>query len=65
MTKDHLVHISSLKVGDVVRHNGREMTVGRGDIRIGFMGRTLFGDSYRLGSDPVVLVTYQLDEKSA
>ena len=43
-------HISNIQPGDTVEHNGKLMTVCAKDIkRGGFMGTTLFGDSYRLG----------------
>lgn len=48
------VHVDNLKVGDTVEHNGEAKTVGPGDLKRGtFMGTTLFGDSYRLGTLPV------------
>lgn len=48
-----LVHISKIRPGDVVEVGGVHKTVSPGDIRQGFMGRTLWGDSYRLGTVPV------------
>lgn len=42
-------HISLIRPGDVVEIDGNLKTVGRDDIRKGFMGHTLWGDSYRLG----------------
>ena len=51
------VHIINIRVGDCVEHNGRIMTVCRKDIKSTFMGTTLFGDSYRSGTIPVVRVT--------
>lgn len=49
-----LVHISTIRPGDVVIHGGKDRTVGKRDVRHGgFMGTTLFGDSYRLGQVPV------------
>lgn len=45
------VHISSVVIGDTVLHEGVLATVGKGDIKTSeFMGRSLFGDSYRLGT---------------
>jgi hypothetical protein len=53
------VHISNVKVGDTVIHNDVEMTVCRNNIkRDEFMGTTLFGDSYRLGTIPVKKVDF-------
>ncbi len=48
MTKQ--VHISQIKVGDIIIHNGEEKTVSGNNLkRCRFMGTTLFGDSYKLG----------------
>lgn len=44
------VHISEIRPGNTVEHNGVVHTVGRDNIKTGFMGRTLYGDSYRLGT---------------
>ena len=50
-------HISEVKVGDIVLHNGVERTVGANDIKYdSFMGYTLFGDSYHLGYKKVHVV---------
>ena len=46
-------HISQVRAGDTVRHNGKEMTVCNKDLKRGFCGLTMFGDSYRLGTRPV------------
>lgn len=48
------VHIDTVRVGDTVEVNGVLKTVCPGDIKSGFMGTTLFGDSYRLGTVPVI-----------
>ena len=50
-------HISLISAGDTVEHNGELKTVCGNNIKRGFMGITLFGDSYRLGSLPVIKVT--------
>ncbi len=51
------VHISLIQASDTVFHDGKARTVCANDIRRdGFMGRTLFGDSYVLGRKPVVRV---------
>lgn len=43
-------HKDDVNVGDTIEHNGHERTVCACDIKQdSFMGRTLFGDSYRLG----------------
>jgi hypothetical protein len=52
-------HIDRIQPGDTVKHEGELMTVSAANIkRGGFMGSTLFGDSYRLGTKPVELVTF-------
>ena len=53
------VHISTIKGGDTVRIGGVLKTVGKNDIKHGgFMGSTLFGDSFLLGTIPVEKVTF-------
>lgn len=46
-------HIDLIRPGDTVEIAGHLKTVSPGDIRKGFMGTTLWGDSYRLGALPV------------
>lgn len=54
--KTKKVHISTINQGDTVIHRGHLMTVGKSDIGYSsFMGWTLFGDSYKLGYEPVIL----------
>lgn len=54
MTPTSPVHINDLRHGDTVLHNGELVTVSRSNLRRdAFMGRTLCGDSYRLGTKPV------------
>lgn len=49
------MHVSLIRVGDTVFHDGKVRTVGRSDLKNdGFMGPTLFGDSYLLGLRPVL-----------
>lgn len=51
------VHISTIKHGDTILHvDGKISTVGRNNIRRGFCGITIFGDSYNLGTKPVILM---------
>jgi len=51
------VHISTIRVGDVVKHDNKVLTVsGKNIKRDDFMGHTLFGDSYALGNKPVTKV---------
>jgi uncharacterized Zn-binding protein involved in type VI secretion len=48
------VHISTIRSGDTVNHGGDIVTVGQNDVKYSsFMGHTLFGDSYRMGTIPV------------
>ena len=52
-------HIDHIRPGDTVIHEGELMTVSAANIKKGgFMGATLFGDSYRLGTKPVELVIF-------
>lgn len=53
------ININSVKHGDTVIHDGKMHTVTRGNIKhSGFMGTTLYGDSYNLGHKPVKLVVF-------
>ena len=54
------VHISTIVPGDTILcADGNLRTVCRKDIkRDSFMGRTLFGDPYRLGTVPVKKATF-------
>ena len=55
LDRQELVHIDDIKIGDIVLHDDKPMTVGRENIKhSAFMGRTLFGDSYHLGYKPVI-----------
>lgn len=48
------VHISAIKNGDTILHTDNKITtVGRNNIKRGFCGITLFGDSYRNGNELV------------
>ena len=51
--KTELVHKSKIQVGDCIIIDGVEKTVSRGDIKTGFMGRTIFGCPFRSGIDMV------------
>jgi hypothetical protein len=53
-----LVHIDSIVAGDTIMHDGKIQTVCHNSIKRGFCGKTLFGDSYRMGSVKVQLVTF-------
>lgn len=52
------INIKDLVVGDTIVHNGKEMTVGSKDIKYGFCGITVFGDSYNCGYKLVTKVIY-------
>ena len=52
-------HIDLIRPGDVVQTGTTLRTVCNGDVRDGFMGKTLWGDSYRLGTLPVQLVVIE------
>lgn len=55
----HPTHISLIRQGDTIEVNGTLHTVGKNDIKSGFMGLTLRGDSYRLGTVPVLRVVIE------
>jgi hypothetical protein len=53
------IHISEIKSGDAILHNGEVKTVSNNDIKEdSFMGRTIFGDSYKLGYKKVIRVHF-------
>jgi len=46
-----MVHISAIRHGDTIMHNGCMKTVTNKWIKVGgFHGTTIFGDSYRSGT---------------
>jgi len=51
LTDDNIkeVHISTIKNGDTILHNDCIHTVCNSNIKSGFLGVTLFGDSYMMG----------------
>ena len=54
------VNITQITIGDTVIHEGKAMTVGKENIKYdSFTGRTLFGDSYRLGTVLVKRVIFK------
>lgn len=56
--KTKQIHISQLRAGDTILHRGELKTVCKTDLtESDFMGRSVFGDSYKLGYEPVLLVT--------
>lgn len=56
-----VVPVSVIRVGDtVINKAGQEVTVGKNDIKNDkFMGITLFGDSYKLGTEKITRVVYR------
>lgn len=48
--KTKKVHISEIKHGDTVIHEDKLTTVSNSNIKEGFCGITLFGDSYNMGT---------------
>ena len=58
------VHITEISIGDtIVCRDGNLRTVGKGNIKIGSMRRTIFGDSYNLGTLLVTKVLFQSQTK--
>ena len=56
-------HIADIRIGDTVEVDGAMRTVCHDNLKRGFMGLTLFGDSYRLGSRMVNLAEIQKANK--
>jgi hypothetical protein len=52
------MHISMIRSGDTIEHDGVMRTVSGSDIKNGFMGKTIFGDSYNLGNKLVRVVIF-------
>ena len=54
------IHISMVKVGDTILHTDNQLrTVCRSNIKTDrFMGLSLFGDTYMLGTQPVKKVIF-------
>jgi hypothetical protein len=60
LTKTEMVHVSAIRSGDTVNRAGNAHTVCAKDIkRIVGIGITLFGDSYKLGTQLVQRVLIQ------
>jgi len=54
------VHISTIKGGDTVIHDGHMRTVGFKNIKYcSFMGTSIFGDSYKIGRTLVKKVIFK------
>lgn len=53
------VHISQIKSGDAILHNGKVKTVCNRTIKnCSFMGKSLFGDTYNLGYKLVTRIVF-------
>ena len=50
------VHICDIRQGDTILHDNVLKTVCRNNIKNGFCGRTIFGDSYKSGTILVVKI---------
>jgi hypothetical protein len=58
-----LAHISEIKSGDTILHNGEMRTVSGTDIKgNSFIGKTIFGDSYNLGNKQVERISFRTKE---
>ncbi len=58
------IHISQVKTGDTIEHLGEFKTITKGNLKYSdFMGYTLFGDSYNLGTKQVKKVTFHIIKK--
>lgn len=61
--ENHIIintHISDIKAGDTIRHNGEVKTVSGNNIGgNSFIGKTLFGDSYNLGYKKVEVIAFR------
>ena len=54
------VHISTIKNGDTILHTDNKIsTVCNKNIKTGFCGITIFGDSYRMGTQLVKKIIKQ------
>ena len=55
-------HIDLIRPGDTVLIDGHLKTVCPNGLKRGFVGTTLWSDSYKLGTVPVQRVTFQTKE---
>ncbi len=59
------VHIDSIEIGDTIMHNGSMKTVCSSNLKKGgFMGTSIFGDSYSSGSRLIQKVTWRIYENA-
>lgn len=60
MEKQEKMHISQIRSGDTILHDGEVKTVSGTNIKhCPFMGKTLFGDSYHLGHKLVTRIHFR------
>ena len=53
-------HITEISAGDTIIHNGEMITVSNTNIKYNeFMGVSLFGDSYNIGTKLVEVVSFK------
>lgn len=58
------VHISKIRVGDTIMHNGVMTTISSNNIkRSEFMGISLFGDTYNLGYKLITRINFKNESK--
>lgn len=58
------VHISQIRVGDTIMHNGVMTTISGNNIkRSEFMGISLFGDTYNLGYKLITRINFKNESK--
>jgi hypothetical protein len=50
------IDIFELRVGDTIIHNNELKTVSGKDLKRSFCGKTVFGDSYNMGTKKVVRI---------
>jgi hypothetical protein len=55
----HHKHISTIAIGDIVLNGDTFKTVCKKDLgKCNFIGKTVFGDSYHLGTKKVIVAVY-------
>lgn len=59
ITKEIFVHIEQISVGDTIKHNGQLLTISGRNLKWSDgIGRTIFGDSYELGTKKVCKIVF-------
>lgn len=55
------IHISEVRPGMTIYHNDQFATVGKNDItKDKFMGLSVFGDTYKVGTRPIVMILFKV-----